>query len=170
MVRSPRALVAATSLAAALAVACVHLIDPRESANTDIGLQVWAQVTPLEISLTDTVTSVRVRINAKNPGRDTIRVNNGGPPCAMPLDPAQGRYLLHSYRVADDQSELDAGPRGDFCGQTLLIFPPRRTRSVDFRFTMKQWRGGWAVGARQYRMRSYFAGYEGYSGVITVTP
>lgn len=158
------------SLAAAHLVACVHLIDPRESANTEIGLQVWAQVTPIEISLRDTVTSIRVRINAKNPGRDTIIVNNGGPPCSIPLDPAQGRYLMHSYRVASELNELDAGPRGDLCGQTLLKFAPRRTRSVDFRFTMKQWRGGWTVGTQQFRVRSYFAGYEGYGGVITVKP
>ena len=167
--RSPRVLASAT-LAAALALACVHLIDPRQAANTDIGLQVWAQVTPIEISLSDTVTSIRVRVHAKNPGRDTITVNNGGPPCDMTLDPVEGRYLMHSYRIASDLSELDAGPHGDFCGQTLLKFPPRRTRSVDFRFTMKQWRAGWAVTAQEYRMRSYFAGYEGYSGVITVTP
>ena len=167
--RSPRVLAAAL-LAAALGVACVHLIDPRETANTDIGLQVWAVVTPIEISLSDTVTSIRVRINAKNPGRDTITVNNGGPPCSITPDPAEGRYLMHSLRVASDANELDAGPRGDFCGATLLKFPPRRTRSVDFRFTMKTWRNGWTVGAQQYRLRSYFAGYEGYSGVITVTP
>ena len=166
-----RVFVVAIAIAAAASAACVHLIDPRESANTDIGLQVWAQVSPIGISASDTVTRLRVRINAKNPGRDTIRVNNGGPPCSMPLDPATGQYLMHSMRIADENSDLDAGPRGDLCGPTFLTFPPRRTRSIDFYVTMKQWKaGGWPMTPKQYRVRSYFAGYEGYSTVFTLQP
>lgn len=170
-VRASRVLVAAIPIAAALSVACVHLIDPRQAANTDIGLQVWAQVVPIEVSVRDTVTRLRIRVSAKNPGRDTIKVNNGGPPCSVPLDPADGRYLMHSMRIADENSDLDAGPGGDVCGQTLLTFPPRRTRSVDFYITMTKWKaGGWPLTPQQYRVRSYFAGYEGYSTVFTLNP
>ena len=158
-------------LAAAAFVACVDFLDPREAANTDLGLQVWAQVSPIELSVRDTVTRVRIRVSAKNPGRDTITVNNGGPPCSMPLDPAAGRNLMHSMRIADDNSDLDAGPRADLCGQTLLTFPPRRTRSVDFFVTVKRWKdGGWALTPQQYRVRSYFAGYEGYGTVFKLLP
>lgn len=169
--RASRVIVAATVIAAAASVACVRFLDPRQAANTDIGLQVWAQVTPIELSVRDTVTRVRVRVVAKNPGRDTIIVNNGGPPCTTPIDPAEGRYLMHSMRIADDNSDLDAGPHGDQCGQSLLTFPPRRSRSVDFIVTVKNWQaGGWPLTPQRYRVRSYFAGYEGYSAVLTLQP
>ena len=169
--RASRALVAAIAMAVAASTACVHLLDPRLTANTDIGLQVWAQVIPIELSVRDSVSRVRVRVSAKNPGRDTIKVDNGGPPCDTPIDPAAGRYLLHSMRIADENSDLNAGPHGDLCGQSLLVFPPRRTRSVDFVVTVKTWRdGGWALTPQRYRVRSYFAGYEGYSTVFTLLP
>lgn len=161
---------AAIAIAAALSVACVRLIDPRQAANTDVGLQVWAQTIPTELSIQDTTTIIRIRINAKNPGRDTIKVDNGGPPCAKPLDPVLGQYLMQSMRIADDDNELDAGPRGDACG-ALLVFAPRRTRTVDFFVTLKAWKaGGWPLEAKRYRVRSYFAGYEGYSTVLTLLP
>jgi len=75
---------------AALAVlgSCVHLIDPRQAANTDIGLQVWVQVLPVEFSTSDTVSRIRIRVSAKNPGQDTIHVDNGGPTCDVQPDPA----------------------------------------------------------------------------------
>lgn len=151
--------------------ACVHLIDPRLAANTDIGLQVWAQVTPSEFSVSDTVSRIRIRINAKNPGQDTITVDNGGPACDMQLDPAAGRGLLQSMRIADDTHQLDAGPGADICGTTTLIFTPKRTRSWDFYVTMKQWKAsGHPIVTQEYRVRSYYAGYEGYSALFKLTP
>lgn len=156
-------------LAATTALACVHIIDPREAANTDVGLQVWAQVSPLTLSVTDTVSRLRIRVSAKNPGRDTIRVNNGGLPCSAPLDPVDGQGLQHSVRIADANDDLNAGPHGDVCGTALLIFPPRRTRSIDFYVTIKGWKsGGWPLVMQEYRVRSYFAGYEGNSTVFTL--
>lgn len=155
----------------AAAVACAHFIDPREAANTDVGLQVWASVVPTTLSIRDTVSRLRIRISAKNPGQDTVRVDNGGSPCTTPLDPAASRGVQHSMRIADADNDLDAGPRADLCGTTLLIFPPKRTRAVDFYVTIKQWRaGGWPLVARDYRVRSYFAGYEGYSALFTLVP
>jgi hypothetical protein len=155
-------------LAALFGVACVHIIDPREAANTDAGLQVWVQVSPLTISLRDTVTRLRIRVYAKNPGRDTVFVENGGPPCSTPLDPATGQGLLFSARIVDDNDELHAGPPHDSCG-TALVFAPRRQRTRDFFVTMRDWRASYTVVAKEYRVRSYFAGYEGYQAVITVT-
>ena len=126
--------------ACAVLTACVHLIDPREAANTDIGLQVWAQVTPTEFSVSDTISRIRIRINAKNPGQDTIDVDNGGPTCDVQPDPATGRGLLQSMRIADDTHQMDAGPGADICGTTTLRFVPKKTRSWDFYVSMKQWR------------------------------
>ena len=158
-------------LAAATALACVHIIDPREAANTDVGLQVWAQVSPQTLSITDTVSRLRIRVSAKNPGRDTIRVVNGGLPCSVPLDPVGGQGLEHSMRIADDNHDLNAGPGADVCGTALLIFPPRHTRSIDFYVTIKGWKAGsWPLVAQPYRVRSYFAGYEGYSAAFTLVP
>ncbi len=162
----PGALVGVTIVAA-----CVQIIDPRDAANTDAGLQVWAQVSPLTLSIRDTVTRVRIRISAKNPGRDTLHVNNGGMPCSATVDPVDGRGLLHSMRIGNETDPLDAGPRGDVCGTTLAVFPPRRTRAVDFYVTMKGWRsGGWSLAPDEYRVRGFFAGYEGYSTVLTLVP
>jgi len=158
-------------LAAATVLACVHIIDPREAANTDVGLQVWAQVSPLTLSITDTVSRLRIRVSAKNPGRDTIRVVNGGLPCSATLDPVIGQGLEHSMRIADGADDLNAGPHGDTCGTLLLIFPPRRSRSIDFYVTIKGWKaGGWPLVTQTYRVRSYFAGYEGYSTIFTLVP
>ena len=157
--------------AAATALACVHIIDPREAANTDVGLQVWAQVSPLTLSIRDTVTRLRIRVSAKNPGRDTIRVNNGGLPCSATPDPVDGRGLQHSMRIADANEDLNAGPPGDVCGTTLLLFPPRRTRAIDFFVTIKGWKAGpWPLVTQGYRVRSYFAGYEGESAEFTLVP
>lgn len=168
--QTPRTIVVAL-VGAAITAACVHIVDPREAANTDVGLQVWAQVTPATLSIRDTVTRLRIRVNVKNPGRDTLRIDNGGLPCSATTDPVDGRGLQHSMRIGDDTDPLDAGPRGDVCGTLLLVFPPRRTRSVDFYVTIKGWRaGGWPVVTEEYRVRSYFAGYEGYSAVFTLIP
>jgi hypothetical protein len=151
--------------------ACVHLIDPRQAANTDIGLQVWAQVTPTELSVSDTISRIRIRINAKNPGQDTILVDNGGPTCDVQPDPAAGRGLLQSMRIADDTHQLAAGPGGDICGTTTLKFTPKKTRSWDFYVGIKQWKsGGYQVVTKEYRVRSYFAGYEGYSALFKLVP
>lgn len=149
----------------------MHIIDPREAANTDVGLQVWVTVTPLSLSISDSVTRVRVRVSAKNPGRDTLAIDNGGLPCVLTDDPIDSKGLLHSMRIADDDSEFDAGPRGDVCGTSLLIFPPRRTRQRDFYITTRSWTdSGYPLVARDYRVRSYFAGYEGYSAVLRMVP
>lgn len=158
--------VAGVGIAAAVS-SCVHLIDPRQAANTDIGLQVWAQVTPTEFPMSDTVSRIRIRINAKNPGQDTILVDNGGPACDIQPDPSAGRGLLHSMRIADDTHQLAAGPGGDLCGTTILKFKPKQTRSWDFYVTMRQWTAaGYPIVTQEYRVRSYFAGYEGYSALF----
>jgi len=151
--------------------ACVHLIDPRTASNTDIGLQVWVQVTPAEFSVSDTVNRIRIRINAKNPGQDTIVVDNGGPGCDRQPDPAVGRGLEHSMRIGDDAHPLDAGPSGDVCGNTFLKFPPKKTRPFDFYVSIAEWkRQGFKVVTQEYRIRSYFAGYEGYSALFKLIP
>jgi hypothetical protein len=151
--------------------ACVHLVDPRQAANTDIGLQVWAQVVPVEFSVQDTTSRIRIRINAKNPGQDTIRVDNGGPACDKQPDPAAGRGLLFSMRIADDTHLLDAGPGADLCGTTILIFVPKKTRSWDFYVSMADWKAsGIPLVTQEYRARSYFAGYEGYSALFKLVP
>ncbi len=162
-----------TGGAAVIAVlgACVHLIDPRQAANTDIGLQVWAQVTPTSFSVSDTVSRIRIRVSVKNPGQDTVRVDNGGPACDQRPDPVDGRGLLHSMRIGDDTRDLNAGPGADICGTTLLVFPPKRSRSWDFYVSIPQWKAaGYPVLTQEYRARSYFAGYEGYSALFKLTP
>jgi hypothetical protein len=159
------------AIALTAATACVQLIDPKSAANTDIGLQVWAQVTPVEFSVQDTVSRIRIRISAKNPGTDTIRIENGGPACDQTTDPVDARGLLHSMRIADDARPLEAGPGGDVCGTSFLVFGPKRTRSWDFFVTIPAWRAaGYPVVAQEYRVRSYFAGYEGYSALFKLIP
>jgi hypothetical protein len=157
-------------LLGALLMACVQIIDPREAANTDVGLQVWVQVAPATLSIRDTLTRVRIRVYAKNPSRDTLRINNGGSPCDTPLDPATSQGVLFSARIVDDDDELNAGPPKDLCGTSSLMFTPRRQRSFDFYVTIKEWKVDYAVVAKEYRVRSYFAGYEGYQALLTVTP
>jgi hypothetical protein len=151
--------------------ACVHLIDPATAANTEIGLQVWAQVVPTEFSISDTVSRIRIRVNAKNPSLDTIFVENGGPTCDKQPDPIDGRGLLFSMRIADDTHLLDAGPGKDLCGTTILKFVPRKTRTWDFYVTMPEWKAaGYPIVTGEYRARSFFAGYEGYSALFKLVP
>ncbi len=157
-------------LVAALA-ACVRLIDPRTAANTDIGLQVWVTVTPTQFSISDTASRIRIRVSAKNPGNDTIVVDNGGPACDKQADPLAGRGLLFSMRIGDDTRILDAGPGADICGTTLLLFVPKKSRSWDFYVSMKSWQdAGYPLLAQEYRARSFFAGHEGYSALFKLTP
>jgi hypothetical protein len=151
--------------------ACVRLLDPRLASNTDVGLQVWAQVTPSSFSIQDTVSRIRIRISAKNPGQDTITVENGGPACDQQPDPVDGRGLLFSMRIADNATGNNAGPSADLCGTTILTFPPKKMRSVDFYVTIKSWQAaGIPAVAKEYRVRSYFAGYEGYSAIFKLVP
>jgi hypothetical protein len=151
--------------------ACVHLIDPATAANTDIGLQVYVTVTPTELRISDTTSYIRIRVTAKNPGSDTVRVVNGGPACDKTPDPIDGTGLLWSMRIADESHVVDAGPGGDVCGMIPLTFLPKKPRSFDFFVSAKSWQAsGFPIVAKEYRARSFFAGYEGYSALFRVVP
>ena len=136
--------------------------------NTESRLRVWVELHPAGISLRDSNATVRVRVIALNPGRDTIRLP-GGPPYVFVGDPAQSRALEHSYRISRDTNQFNAGPGVDSWGQHEYVFPPGALKRSENVLSMRVWRtGGWPLAVGTYRVRGYFNGQEGASATLTV--
>lgn len=154
-------------LFAVIAVSCgapSAILQP----NTESQLRVWAELNPTRISLRDSNATVRVRVIAQNPGRDTIRLP-GGPPYVFVGDPTQSRALEHSYRIARDTNQFNAGPGVDYWGQREYVFPPGAMKRSEGVVSIRAWRtGGWPLAVGTYRVRSYFNGQEGASATLTV--
>jgi hypothetical protein len=157
-------------LMAAIALSCAEPSAPTQP-NTDVGLRVWAELSPSRISLRDSNATVQVRVIAQNPGRDTIRLPGGPPYVFVSGDPAQSRGLEHSYRIARDTNQFNAGPGVDYWGQPEYAFAPGAIQRSDGAVSIRVWRdGGWPLTVGTYRVRSYFNGHEGASATLTVAP
>ena len=138
--------------------------------NTKSELRVWVELHPSRLSLRDSSATIRVRVIAQNPGMDTIRLP-GGPPYVFVGDPAQSHGLEHSYRIARDTNQFNAGPGVDYWGQREYVFAPGAMRRSEGVVTIRGWRtGGWPLAVGTYRVRGYFNGQEGASATLTVDP
>jgi hypothetical protein len=93
--------------------------------NTDVGLAVWAEVSPSTASISDTAAALRIRVYVSNTSFKEIRVRSGGPPYGFTNDPARSQGLWGSTRIANDSDPLHAGPSVDWWGDSVYVFPPR---------------------------------------------
>lgn len=139
--------------------------------NTDVGLRVWAAVSPTTVSARDTAALLRLRVYASNPSRHAVHVVSGGPPYVFTTNPAATKGLWGSLRIANAESPLNAGPNVDWWGQPVYAFAPRETQYNEYWVSLQDWRArGWALTPGEYRIRGWFNGREGGSATLTITP
>ena len=139
--------------------------------NTDVGLAVWAEVSPSTASITDTAAALRIRVYVSNSSFKEIRVRSGGPPYGFTNDPARSQGLWGSTRIANDSDPLHAGPSVDWWGDSVYVFPPRYREYNERVWTLKEWRAlGWPLVPGRYRVRSWFNAREGRSSDFMLTP
>ena len=113
-----------TTISLALVASCSDLPS---APNTDLGLIVWAQVSPATVSASDSGATLHLRVCARNPSSHIINVP-GGPPYAFSTDPASSRNIWGSLRIANNTSALNAGPNVDWWGQHVCAFTPHQTQ------------------------------------------
>jgi hypothetical protein len=139
--------------------------------NTDIGLSVWAEVSPSTASVSDTAAALRIRLYVSNTSFKEIRVRSGGPPYGFTNDPAMSQGLWGSVRIASDSDALNAGPSVDWWGDSVYVFPPLDREYNERLWTLKEWRSlGWPLVPGRYRVRSWFNAREGRSADFVLTP
>jgi hypothetical protein len=144
--------------------------DTTGPARTASGLQIWADVTPAALSISDTTAAFAIRIHIYNPSWHTI-TRPGGPPYVFTSDPAQSRGLEECFRIANATSEINAGPNSCGWGQAQYVFPPHWGEYALDSVKLKEWKaGGWPLVPGQYRIRSWFNAEEGSSAVFTLFP
>ncbi|MEP7344397.1 MAG: hypothetical protein ABI877_03980 [Gemmatimonadaceae bacterium] len=150
------------------AMSCAEPTAPSELApNTTSGLRVWATVTPSALSVRDSLTPIVIRVYARNPGDDTLRIVSGGPPYTFTSDPRDSRGLSYGFRIARNPDSLNAGPNADFWGQPVYVFAPHSTSYVQHQFSLKTWRaGGWSTDLGEYEIRSFYNGREGQRATL----
>jgi hypothetical protein len=150
----------------------IFLIACRDSPvepNTDVGLRVWATVSPRSISLRDTTIGLRIRVYVENPTDDEIRVVSGGPPYVFTSDPAKSKGLWGSYRVMNPDGTMRGGPASDWWGQPEYVYKARRAEFQETLLPMKSWiRSDLQPGT--YTIRAWFNAREGRSAEFTVRP
>jgi hypothetical protein len=139
--------------------------------NTDVGLRVWADVSPSQLSVNDSLTVVRVNVKVQNGTGRVIRVVSGGPPYVFTNDPADSKGLWGSFRVSCDRSPLNCGPSIDWWGDSVYVFKAWTTYRDEATFTLKSWRaGGWEVMVGSYTVRAWFNGREGTAASFSLSP
>ncbi len=151
---------------------CVEATAPAERpANVASGLRVWATVSPASVSVRDSTRSISIRVYARNPGRDTLRIVSGGPPYVFTTDPRDSRGLSYQFRTANAADQLNAGPNADYWGQPEYVFAPHTTWYVEYRFSISSWRAGnWATTPGVYSVRSFYNGLEGEPAGFRLLP
>ncbi len=150
-----------------LVAACGDTLAP----NTDVGLRVWADVQPSSVSISNPSASLRIRVYVANPTSHAIQVVSGGPPYVFTGDPSASRGLWGSFRIANNQSPLNAGPNTDWWGQPEYHFAPKSAVYDEKVITLRDWRaGGWDLSPGRFRVRSWFNGREGESDEFVLTP
>jgi hypothetical protein len=139
--------------------------------NTDLGLRVWAEVSPARVSVRDTARVLRIRVYVTNPRGDSVRVVSGGPPYVFTPDPSRSVGLWGSVRIGSAASPLNAGPNVDWWGDSVYVLPPRATMYDEYRVRLGDWRaGGWPLAAGDYRVRGWFNAREGASAELVLIP
>jgi hypothetical protein len=156
-------------VAAPLLTACA---DSPLAPNTDVGLRVWATVSPASVSVRDSAAAaLRIRIHVHNPSNHVIRVVSGGPPYTFTGDPSQSRGLWGSFRIACDRSPLNCGPNTDWFGDSVYVFAPRTTEYSEAVITLRAWKhDGWPLLPGHYIVRAWFNGREGESAPLLLRP
>ena len=149
-------------------VACAdRLVAP----NTDIGLRVWATVSPAMISIRDSTATVHLQVRVHNPSDRSIRVVSGGPPYRFTTDPANSRGLWGSIRIANRFSALNAGPNVDWWGDSVYVIAPHQVQLNEYAITLAEWRKrGWIPTPGALTVRSWFNGREGGSAALILVP
>jgi hypothetical protein len=148
-------------------VACSELVAP----NTDLGLSVWADVSPAVVHLSDTATMVRVRVYAANFGSTALRIQSGGPPYVAAVDPTRGKGFAEQYRVAHGSDSLTAGPTKDWGWDTVYVFRRGSREYVETQIPVRQWRADGALpDTGTYTVRSYFNHREGAPAQFRIVP
>ena len=159
----------AALIACSIAASCESPAAP--TPNTDIGLRVWADVTPARLSVSDSAALLRVRIYVQNPRADTLRLVSGGPPYVFTNDPTDSRGLEQSFRIANAEDPLWAGPGTDYWGDSVYTFAPRATHYTEAVIRLRDWRAqGYPLRPGVLRVRSYYNGREGSSATFTLQP
>lgn len=137
--------------------------------NTDIGLRVWATVSPSSVSLRDATDSLRIRVYVANPADREITVITGGPPYVNTSNPANSKGLWGSFRIMDPGGFMRGGPAADWFGQPRYVFEPKRSEYGEHVLSLKEWiANGLKPGV--YTIRSWFNAREGESARFTVNP
>jgi hypothetical protein len=150
-----------------LAACSDNIIGP----NTDVGLSVWAEVSPTSVSIRDSTAVLRIRVYVSNTSIVEIRVVSGGPPYRFTADPDRSQGLWGSYRIANDVDPLNAGPSVDWWGDSVYVFTARHTDYNERLVSLSDWKaGGWTLAPGRYRVRSWFNGREGKSATFDLTP
>ena len=143
--------------------------DLPSAPNTDLGLAVWADVSPSFVGASDSEAVLHLRVYARNPTGRTITVP-GGPPYVFSTDPALTRNIWGSLRIANRASPLNAGPNVDWWGQHVYVFAPHETQYSEMIVTVRQWRSeGWTFEPGPYRVRGWFNAQEGTPATLVVT-
>ena len=143
--------------------------DLPSAPNTDLGLAVWAEVSPSLVSASDSAATLHLRVYVRNPSARTITVP-GGPPYVFSTDPAQSRNIWGSLRIGNRTSPMNAGPNVDWWGQHVYVFAPHQTQYSEMVVTVRQWRSErWAFEPGLYRVRGWFSAHEGTPATLVVT-
>jgi len=150
-----------------VAAGCSELVAP----NTDLGLSVWADVSPAVVHLSDTSATVRIRVYAVNFSRTPVRIQSGGPPYVSAADPSRGRGFAEAYRVAHGADSLTAGPTKNWGMDTVYVFGGRAREYVETVIPLRQWRANGALpDTGTYKVRSYFNQREGSPARFRIVP
>ena len=154
------------------AVVCLSSCDDNIiGPNTDVGLSVWTEVSPLYLSIRDTTTVLHMRVFVANKTNHEIRVVSGGPPYHFTNNPAPNSGLWGSLRIARGTDSLNAGPSVDWWGDSVYVYPAHYVDYDEQAITLRQWKaGGWPVTVGAYTARGWFNGREGESAPFFFVP
>lgn len=141
--------------------------------NTDVGLSVWAEVSPPIISIRDTNTVLHMRVVVANKSDREIRVESGGPPYVFTFgsEPVPHSGLWGSLRIGSETNPLNAGPGIDWWGQPVYVFKPHEVQWDEQAVTLHEWKArGWIPAVGNYVARAWFNGREGKSKAFYFVP
>src|SRR5688500_3112111 len=139
--------------------------------NTDVGLSVWTEVSPMVLSIRDTTTLLRLRVFVGNKTDHEIRIVSGGPPYVFTSNPRPHSGLWGSLRIARGPDSLNAGPSVDWWGDSVYVFLAREAVYNEHALTLGEWKArGWPIIPGAYVARGWFNGREGKSATFAFTP
>jgi hypothetical protein len=138
--------------------------------NTDVGLSVWVEVTPLVLSVRDSTAVLHMRVYVGNASNHEVRVVSGGPPYVFTADPSRSKGLWGSLRIATNTEPLNAGPNVDWWGDSVYVFPAHHVEYDELTVTLHDWKSrGWAATPGTYTVRGWFNSREGKSAALVLT-